>query len=50
MLGPVDLIEVVEQPMPPMRPDLLALFDKAELKKYFTDEEIADIPDEEAAK
>ncbi|MBN9618623.1 MAG: FAD-binding protein, partial [Actinobacteria bacterium] len=43
-------IDVVEQPMPPMRPDLLALFDKAELKKYFTDEEIADIPDEEAAK
>lgn len=43
-------IDVVEQPMPPMRPDLLALFDKAELKKYYTEEEIADIPDEEAAK
>ena len=32
--------------MPPMRPDLLALFKKDELKKYFTDEEIADVTDE----
>ena len=39
-----DGIDVVEQPMPPMRPDLLALFEKDELKKYFTDEEIADVP------
>jgi succinate dehydrogenase flavoprotein subunit len=28
------------QPMPPMRPDLLALFDTDELKKYMTDEEL----------
>ena len=40
-------IDVVQQPMPPMRPDLLALFEKSELKKYFTTEEIVDVPDEE---
>jgi succinate dehydrogenase / fumarate reductase flavoprotein subunit len=39
-----DAVEVVEQPMPPMRADLLALFDKSELKKYYTDAEIADVP------
>jgi succinate dehydrogenase / fumarate reductase flavoprotein subunit len=38
-----DGIDVVEQPMAPMRPDLLALFKKDELKKYYTDEEIADV-------
>jgi succinate dehydrogenase / fumarate reductase flavoprotein subunit len=41
-----DGIDVVEQPMPPMRPDLLALFKKDELKKYFTDEEIAGVIEE----
>jgi len=41
-----DSIDVVQQPMPPMRPDLLALFTKDELKKYFTDPEIADVSDE----
>jgi succinate dehydrogenase / fumarate reductase flavoprotein subunit len=30
--------------MVPMRPDLMALFEKDELKKYFTDEELADVP------
>ncbi|HEU5005828.1 MAG TPA: fumarate reductase/succinate dehydrogenase flavoprotein subunit [Jatrophihabitantaceae bacterium] len=39
-------IEVVEQPMIPMRADLLALFGKDELKKYFTDEELVDVPEE----
>ena len=29
-----------KQPMPPMREDLLALFDPAELKKYLTEEEL----------
>jgi succinate dehydrogenase / fumarate reductase flavoprotein subunit len=43
-----DGIEVVRQPMPPMRPDLLALFKKDELKKYFTDEELAQLPEEVA--
>jgi succinate dehydrogenase / fumarate reductase flavoprotein subunit len=41
-----DGIDVVQQPMPAMRPDLLQLFKKDELKKYFTDEEIADVSDE----
>jgi succinate dehydrogenase / fumarate reductase flavoprotein subunit len=41
-----DGIDIVEQPMVPMRPDLLALFKKDELKKYYTDEEIVDIPEE----
>jgi hypothetical protein len=26
--------------MPPMHPDLLALFDRDELKKYYTNEEV----------
>ena len=41
-----DGIDVVEQPMPPMRPDLLALFKKDELQKYYTDDELADIQEE----
>jgi succinate dehydrogenase / fumarate reductase flavoprotein subunit len=41
-----DGIDVVKQPMIPMREDLLQLFKKDELKKYFTDEEIAGITDE----
>ena len=32
--------------MVPMRQDLLELFTKDELKKYFTDEEITSIPDD----
>jgi succinate dehydrogenase / fumarate reductase flavoprotein subunit len=36
-------IDVEQQPMPAMRPDLLALFTKDELKKYFTAEEIAEV-------
>ncbi len=39
-------IDVVEQKMPPMRPDLLALFENDELGKYYTDEEIAELPGE----
>ena len=42
-------IDVVKQPMPPVRPDLLGLFQKSELKKYFTAEEIVDIPEDEHA-
>jgi hypothetical protein len=30
--------------MPPMREDLLALFDRAELKKYLTEEELPPEP------
>jgi succinate dehydrogenase / fumarate reductase flavoprotein subunit len=36
--------QIRRQPLPKMRPDLLALFDKAELKKYLTDEELAELP------
>ncbi|MBV9793496.1 MAG: fumarate reductase/succinate dehydrogenase flavoprotein subunit [Actinobacteria bacterium] len=39
-----DKIEMVHQPMPVIRPDLLGLFDKSELKKYMTEEELADLP------
>jgi len=39
-----DKIEMTHQPMPVMRPDLLALFDKSELKKYMTEEELAGLP------
>jgi succinate dehydrogenase / fumarate reductase flavoprotein subunit len=33
-----------KQPMVPMRPDLLELFEVSELKKYMTDEELAGLP------
>jgi succinate dehydrogenase / fumarate reductase flavoprotein subunit len=33
-------VVVTKQPMPPMREDLMELFDRAELKKYFTEEEL----------
>jgi succinate dehydrogenase flavoprotein subunit len=35
-----DQVRITRQPMEPMRPDLLALFDRDELKKYLTDEEL----------
>jgi succinate dehydrogenase / fumarate reductase flavoprotein subunit len=34
-------VELTTEYPPPIRPDLLALFEKSELKKYLTDEEIA---------
>jgi len=40
-----DGVDVTKQPMTPIRPDLLALFKKDELTKYFTDEEIVDVTD-----
>jgi len=36
-----DKVELIHKPLPTMRPDLLGLFDKAELKKYMTEEELA---------
>jgi succinate dehydrogenase / fumarate reductase flavoprotein subunit len=39
-------VDVIEQPLPPMRPDLLALFDRDELAKYLTE---AELPVEEPA-
>jgi succinate dehydrogenase / fumarate reductase flavoprotein subunit len=41
-----DGVDVVEQPMPPMREDLLELFKKGELRKYYSEEEIAAVPEE----
>ena len=38
-------IVLTKQPMPPMREDLLALFDRAELKKYLTAEELPSAPE-----
>jgi succinate dehydrogenase / fumarate reductase, flavoprotein subunit len=35
-----DHVTLKKQPMIPMRPDLLALFDRGELKKYYTDAEL----------
>ncbi len=35
-----DRITLRRQPMTPMRPDLMALFDRDELAKYYTDEEL----------
>jgi succinate dehydrogenase / fumarate reductase flavoprotein subunit len=39
-----DKIEMVHQPLPVIREDLLALFDISELKKYMTKEELAGHP------
>jgi succinate dehydrogenase / fumarate reductase flavoprotein subunit len=39
-----DKLELTHKPLPVMRPDLLGLFDKSELKKYMTEEELADLP------
>jgi len=36
-----DTVSLSRKPLPVMRPDLLGLFDKAELKKYMTEEELA---------
>jgi len=42
-----DGIAVVEQPLTPMRRDLLDLFERDELAKYMSDVELADLPIEE---
>jgi succinate dehydrogenase / fumarate reductase flavoprotein subunit len=41
-----DSIDVVEQPMEPMREDLIVLFKRDELSKYLTDDELAGLPEE----
>jgi succinate dehydrogenase / fumarate reductase flavoprotein subunit len=43
-----DDVEVVRQPMSPMRSDLLSLFARDELSKYLTDEELVTVPEKEA--
>ncbi|HWH00813.1 MAG TPA: fumarate reductase/succinate dehydrogenase flavoprotein subunit [Pilimelia sp.] len=37
-----DEVRLTRQPVPAMRPELLRLFDRAELAKYLTDEELAE--------
>jgi succinate dehydrogenase / fumarate reductase flavoprotein subunit len=37
-------VEIARQPVPPMRDDLIALFDRDELTKYMTEEELAAAP------
>jgi succinate dehydrogenase / fumarate reductase, flavoprotein subunit len=39
-----DRVVLKQQPMNPMRPDLLGLFDVSELKKYYTEEELPPVP------
>jgi succinate dehydrogenase / fumarate reductase flavoprotein subunit len=39
-----ETVEVVRKPLPPMRPDLLALFEWSELSKYMTDDELEGLP------
>jgi succinate dehydrogenase / fumarate reductase flavoprotein subunit len=38
-------ISVTPEPQPPMRPDLLELFELSELEKYYTEAELADHPE-----
>jgi succinate dehydrogenase / fumarate reductase flavoprotein subunit len=44
-----DQVAMTRKPLPKVRPDLLALFEKSELKKYMTEEELADLPAAESA-
>jgi succinate dehydrogenase / fumarate reductase, flavoprotein subunit len=44
-----DRITLTRQPLAPMREDLIALFDRAELEKYLTDEELAGLPAQDPA-
>jgi succinate dehydrogenase / fumarate reductase, flavoprotein subunit len=41
-----DTITLTRQPTPAMRDELIALFERDELKKYLTDEEMAALPAE----
>jgi len=44
-----DGVEVTRQPLPVMPPELLSLFERDELNKYMTDEELAILPEEKKA-
>jgi succinate dehydrogenase / fumarate reductase flavoprotein subunit len=37
-----DDVRLERKPLPTMRPELIELFDRAELSKYMTEEELAD--------
>ena len=39
-------VEVTQQPVPTIPTELLSLFDRAELKKYMTEEELTALPEE----
>jgi succinate dehydrogenase / fumarate reductase, flavoprotein subunit len=39
-----DQVAMTRKPIPAMRPDLLGLFEKSELKKYMTEQELAGLP------
>ena len=39
-----DQVTITKQPLQPMREDLIALFDRNELKKYLTEQEMAALP------
>ena len=41
-----DGIAVTEQPITPIRPDLLALFERSELEKYLTEDELVGVLDQ----
>src|SRR5450755_1657412 len=43
-----DKVQLTHQPLNPMRLDLLMLFERSELKKYFTDEELTVLPGDAA--
>jgi succinate dehydrogenase / fumarate reductase flavoprotein subunit len=45
-----DKIVITKQPVPAMRDDLIALFDRDELKKYLSEEEMAALPAAEPAR
>jgi succinate dehydrogenase / fumarate reductase flavoprotein subunit len=44
-----DTVSLTRKPLPVMRPDLLGLFDKSELKKYMTAEELTGLPSTDAS-
>ena len=41
-------VDVTQQPLPVMPPELLSLFDRDELNKYMTDDELEILPEEKA--
>ena len=43
-----DGVEVTQQPLPVMPPELLSLFERDELNKYMTEDELATLPEEKA--
>jgi succinate dehydrogenase / fumarate reductase flavoprotein subunit len=42
-------VQLTHKPLPKMRPELLTLFDRSEMSKYLTDEELAEFDQAAAA-